>query len=96
MTEVATDVVQLEDWRYLVDMGCNDDRWRLHGRVFGHPNFRPGYGVFVSTPKDLDEENMILITCSGRKYKLGECDGQLAVQLQYIKDDINQGGTKRC
>ncbi len=87
-------VVEIEDWRYMVDMGCNLDLWVLSGDVYGHPMFPNGSHICVSTPKKLDRNEMAVTTASGRIYHLGNCDGNLLEQLQYIEDDITNKGTQ--
>ena len=88
-------VVQLEQWHYMVDMGCGSDMWGLCGKAFSHPHFKDGHFIMVSTPVELDEVNMIVKTSSGRLYELGECKGNLEQQLGYIREDIKHGGTSR-
>lgn len=88
-------LVQLENWHYQVELGGGYDSWRLNGEVYGHPNYSPGASVHVSTPKAFDESKMIITTASGRKYRLGNCDGNLDEQMGHIRDDITRGGTQK-
>ena len=87
--------ILLENWRYLVEMGCGVDTWRLYGEVYGHPRFREGRSVFVSTPKSLDKEKRLITTASGKVYQLGNCAANEDEQFQYIEADISNGGTER-
>lgn len=81
-------VHDLENWCYIVEFGCGYDKWRLHGD-------RNGRAIFTSTPVEFDEVNGIVTTASGSKYRLGNCAGNEEKQKQYIRDDVNNGGTRR-
>lgn len=85
--------VRIENWRYIMDMGCMLDIWRLYGQVYGHPGYRDGSFICPSTPVHLDEERMLITTASGRVYELGNCNGDVNEHLQYIRDDIANRGS---
>ena len=90
---VGDDEVLLEDWHYMVDMSIGGDTWRLSGKAWNHPNFTSGMLICVSTPKFLDREKRIVITASGRNYRLGNCSGNEDEQFKYIREDIDRKGT---
>lgn len=68
-------------------MGLGKNTWSLAGNVYGHPFYHDGKHVYVSTPKEFDEEKMQVKAFSGRVYQLGECGGKLEEEMQYIRDD---------
>ena len=88
-------IIRLEDWHYKVDMGAGVDLWRLSGIVHGHPNYGSDKRVFVSTPVEFDEEKMQIKGKSGRIYQLGQCNGNVDIQKQYIRDDVKRGEALR-
>lgn len=89
----STDIVDLENWRYHVEMGFGSDSWCISGTVFNHPNHVDRSYITISSPKKFDENKMILITASGRIYKLGNCSDDLKQQIKYIREDIRCGGS---
>lgn len=90
-------IVRLENWRYTVLMagGFRGDSWRLTGNAYDHPDYANGHEVHTSTPVELDEVTLVVKTASGRTYQLCRCAGKLEEQLQYIREDIQRGGSKR-
>jgi hypothetical protein len=47
---------------------------KLYGKVFGHPNYEDGEGIFPSVPIAFDEESRVFTGYSGRQYKLESID----------------------
>lgn len=88
------DLVELHDWRYSMNMGCMVDYWMLGGVVVNHPDYDDYSYVYVSSPKSFND-NMIVVTASGRRYKLMECGGNLKEQIGFINESINNGGYSR-
>jgi hypothetical protein len=85
--------VQLENWRYLVEMGAGIDAWRLTGEAYDHPNFHDGEVVHTSTPVAFDATTRQLKTASGRTYVLGQCAANENEQIKNIMEDIERTGT---
>lgn len=86
--------VELHDYRFATQMGCDLDLWCLGGRVYGHPNYRDGSHVFVSTPKAFDRLNSLLMTASGREYRLVNPAGNAEDTWDEIEFTIERGGYK--
>ena len=75
-----------------MDMNCGGDIWRPYGFAPDHPT-SPGH-VYTSTPIEFDEENLILTTASGRKYKICSFEGDNQKWISQIKLDIKNGGSE--
>lgn len=94
VVEIGRKMVVLENWRYNVEMGGGTDAWKLNGEAYGHPNYEEGHRVWTSTPINFDPNSRILITASGRRYRLGVCAGNEREQIEYIMNDIANKGTE--
>lgn len=81
-------IVELHNWRYMVQMGFGHDSWQLTGKAFGHPKIPDGDYVCTSTPVKFDREKMQVETFSGRVYQLYDCGGNLEEQIKYLEEDI--------
>ncbi len=90
---LSIETVLIENWRYMVLMGPKDS-WRLYGEVYGHPNRPEGGPCYTSTPVFLDRENRIVVTGSGRTYRLGVCAANEEEQFRHIESDVANGGTE--
>jgi hypothetical protein len=63
----------------------------LYGRVFGHPNYRDGEHIYVSTPTAWVNKNTIK-TCSGRTYVLMHPASKMDEIHREIDAVIERGG----
>lgn len=71
-------VMRLEDWGVV---GHDDPytapecrKYRLHGKVYGHPRFKDGDSVTTSS---IDKtEGKLILTRSGSKYELGKVNSE--------------------
>ncbi len=82
--------ILLDNWAFRVEMGCCKDIFKLHGWPVNHPTIDGE--CFTSTPISFNEEEMTVVTASGRHYKLGNCDGKLEEQLGHLRECIAKGG----
>lgn len=82
--------VEIYDFCYQMELGMGGDIWRATGIAPNHPTC-PGR-VYTSTPVKFDEENLLLITSSGRKYKICSFSGDKQKWVDQIKKDIEKGG----
>lgn len=87
-------MVEIYNFRYLMDMGIGGDLWKPYGQVYGHPHINDGLHVYTSTPVEFDEVNMIMTTASGRQYKICSFDGEQNKWIDQIKSDILNKGTE--
>lgn len=85
---------QIQDFRYVVEMGCGLDMWRPCGHVLNHPNFPDGHFVYTSTPVELDEQNLKFTTASGRVYQIVSFSDDQTKVLDQIKKDIANKGSE--
>lgn len=67
---------------YTMDLGFNEDLWRIHGVRDGEP-------VFISTPVKF--EDGVITTTSGSKYKIGSYNTDPHEFEKQIKKDIERG-----
>lgn len=65
-----TDMIIIENFRYMMDMSCGGDSWRACGNVYNHPDRKDGEFIFISTPKEFDEQSCTVTTFSGKKYHI--------------------------
>ena len=74
---------------YLMEMGFGVDVWRIHGFY----NDRP---IYTSRPVAFDEDNLVITTFSGSKYKIcswnENCKYIHDLFIEQIKKDIINGG----
>lgn len=85
------EMLELHNCRYQMQLSCCGDTWRLNGLCPEHPSANEDGYICPSTPIHLDEENLILTTASGRKYKLSSFINKEDV-IQQIKSDIKNNG----
>ena len=71
--------------------GYHNDVWMLSGNVYGRIGYNPGDKIHVSTPRHFDEENEIVTTYSGSKYKLINPNGNKDEIFKEIKNVIRRG-----
>lgn len=84
-------MVNISDIKYIMDMGCGSDYWRILGYAENHPTNGTGE-VFVSTPVSFDKEKKQFTTYSGREYQItsfGMPEEKFWEQME--KDISNQG-----
>lgn len=84
-TATATEVVHIYEVRYLMEMACGGDLWRIHGKVENHPNVAPGEMIMPSSPVEYDPETKRFKTISGRVYQIesfGEPEEEFVEQIQ--------------
>jgi hypothetical protein len=89
-------IVQIDEFRYMVEMGCNRDSWRCCGMVVGHPDIPDGQFCMPSTPVEFDEENLTFKTISGKTYKIMSFDGNEEEIKNQLKEDVENGGFLIC
>ena len=80
----------ISDVRYMVEMGCGLDIWRIHGEVDGRLRC-------PSSPVSFDEEDDEFTTASGNQYKIMNYadDFGKAKFVEQIKKDIANKGFER-
>lgn len=84
-------IVDIFEFRYLMQLGCGGDYWLPYGKVYGHPNFNDGHKVYTSTPVSFNEMDMIMTTASGRKYCIRTFESDPQKWIDQIKKDIANG-----
>ena len=82
-------MIQLENWHFETMMQGGGDTWTLSGRVYGHPRFDDGAYIHLSQIVGFDEHAFVVKT-NNTTYFLGECDGDIQTQVQYIKDYLTE------
>ena len=83
-------LIELDRWMYMVDNQTGHHVVRLSGYTKGHPKVDGKGRVFVSSPVKFDEEEKIVTTSSGKRYKLMECDGNEKEHIEYIRMDVKR------
>jgi len=62
-------IIEIENIRYFMSMGCGIDSWRIVGNAIDHPVY--GYSeVQPSTPVSFNREEKTFKTYSGKTYKI--------------------------
>lgn len=89
-------MIELHNVRYLVEMGCGIDYWRLSGEAYGHPQYRDGERIWPSTPVSFDEEQLTFQSASGKSYQLCSFEVPKEKVIEQLKKDIKKGGYERC
>ena len=82
---MSTEVVFICDVRYLMEMACGGDLWRIHGKAMNHPVVAPGEMIMPSSPTSYDPEAKRFTTVSGRVYQIesfGELEEKFVEQIQ--------------
>ena len=85
------DVIEIFDFHYEMELCGGGDIWRYQGLAPNHPTVKSDI-VWPSSPAELDEENLILKTASGRLYKIMSFLGDKQSIISQIKSDILCGG----
>ncbi len=82
-------MLEIYNLTYQMELRGGGDIWRLCGDCPAHPTAK-GY-VWPSSPVSFDEVNDMLVTTSGRKYKVISYINKEKVVEQIKKDIANQG-----
>lgn len=80
----------LYDFRFGTLMMGGGDHWGPCGNVEGHPSHQDGTRIWISTPVELDENNLTVKTFSGREYTIESFDGDKEKILLELRELITK------